>query len=314
MIRALNMYRRNKKKNQPNARISSAEFSRAAFSYNVNRSQIKIKDSKGRVDPQKNEYDDNKVVSSTRSRKRLVLLVFIIVSILLCITLYSGSNPRIIIIQPNGFNYLPHTMNDYKQEATRVINSSLYNHIKLTVSSKDIGNNLINIFPEIDYAGVAVPLIGINPTVYIQLTEPCLIFSTGSNSYIVDSNGDIIGNSSMLSSKMLASMPTVILSYSVHFTDGYHILSPANVIFIQQVKDAFAAKNIVISKMELVPGVERLDVYPGGTSYYIKFNMNETDALQQVGTYLATISTLKKENITPSQYINVMVDGRAYYK
>ena len=75
-----------------------------------------------------------------------------------------------------------------------------------------------------------------------------------------------------------------------------------------------AAKHITITSMTLPPAADELDVHLTGVNYYIKFNLANDDARQQVGTFLATQAQLKSQGITPGQYIDVRVDGRAYYQ
>ena len=64
-----------------------------------------------------------------------------------------------------------------------------------------------------------------------------------------------------------------------------------------------------------MPAAENeLDMYLTGQSYYVKFNLADSSPLQEVGTFLAVRQNLQQQGITPSQYIDVRVDGRAYYK
>ncbi len=66
--------------------------------------------------------------------------------------------------------------------------------------------------------------------------------------------------------------------------------------------------------MTLPVGTSELDVRLAGQPYSVKFNLESGTARQQAGTFLATESKLKSQNVTPAEYIDVRVDGRAYYK
>lgn len=309
------MLNRKQKHVQPRARMPAAGSSRQAFSYNGTRSYGKEPELKGTVDSKQNKDTKDVRKVPKKTTRNAVLVVLLLVLIVVIAGLYSGSHPKIVVIEPNGYSYMPHSTSEYQKAATEAIDSSLYNHFKVTLSSSVIGNQLIKRFPEIAYAGVTLHLIGSTPTVYVQLTKPCLIYRVGGNSeYLVGDNGVIIGSSSLLNSEELASLPLVYAPYNRQLNSGDQVLSSANVTFIQTVKDALTAKKVAVSKMDLVPGAEELEVYIVGASYYVKFNLHETDALQQVGTYLATINTLKQQNNIPSRYIDVRVDGRAYYK
>jgi hypothetical protein len=69
-----------------------------------------------------------------------------------------------------------------------------------------------------------------------------------------------------------------------------------------------------VGSMILPAGTSELDVHLAGQPYFVKFNLNNNDPRQQAGTFLAAIANLQKNHITPAQYIDVRVDGRAYYQ
>ncbi|MCL4357549.1 hypothetical protein M1512_01475 [Patescibacteria group bacterium] len=261
------------------------------------------------------QEDSDYLSSISRARRWFMLIGLLILLGAVIDGLRVGNQPQIVIIQPAGYNYMPHNLNQYRAATVKAIDSSFLNRFKLTLSSSNIATKLEEEFPEIAHAAVDLKLIGTEPTVYIQLVKPALIYvSAVGKSYLVNGDGIVIGSTSILPPSKVNQLPRVNSINSLAIKDGTQVLTSSNVTFIQIVQQALSAKGIVITKMELVPMAEELDVYPGGVGYYVKFNLHETDALQQIGTYLATVATLKNKNITPSQYINVMVDGRAYYK
>jgi hypothetical protein len=91
-------------------------------------------------------------------------------------------------------------------------------------------------------------------------------------------------------------------------------LSSADVGFIRTVKAQLAARHVGISSMDLPAGTSELDVHINGDPYFVKFNLESGTARQQSGTFLATRAELKRRHSVPAQYIDVRVDGRAYYK
>ena len=283
----------------------------AAFSYRANRSIRPDATGQSRTMPSFNLDNYRK---ESRGRRYVIFVSLAAVLILVLFALRVSTAAKVDIIEPSGFNYMPHSMAQYLKGSSAAIGSSIYNQNKLTISSDDVALYLEKRYPEIAYAGVTVPLIGATPTVHIQLVTPALIYATQSGSYVLDSNGNIIGTISILNPKEIGQLPSVESSFSSSLKDGTQVLTNQNVQFIRIVKTALSDKSIPITKMILVPQAEELDVYPAGVPYYVKFNLHQTDALQQVGTYLATVATLKSQNQTPKQYIDVRVDGRAYYK
>ena len=282
-----------------------------AFSYHAKRSARPESPSQGRAVPSF-ELDNSR--KGSKGRRYAVFSVLIILALLVILALRVSTAAKVDIIEPAGFDYMPRSLNQYIHASANAIGSSIYNQNKLTISSDDVAMYLEKRYPEIAYAAVTVPLIGNKPTIHIQLASPSLIYSTSTNSYVLDGNGNIIGSASILNAKEIGLLPIVESSYSGTLNDGVQVLTNQNVQFIRIVKIALSAKAISVAKMVLVPQAEELDVYPAGQPYFVKFNLYQTDALQQVGTYLATIATLKSQNQTPKQYIDVRVDGRAYYK
>ncbi|MCL4357392.1 hypothetical protein M1512_00650 [Patescibacteria group bacterium] len=261
------------------------------------------------------EDSDNNHSSISKVRRWFMLIGLLILLGVVVDGLRVGNKPQIVIIQPAGYTYMPHSLNQYRAATVKAIDSSLLNRFKLTLSSSNVATKLEEEFPEIAYASVDLKLIGTEPTVYIQLVKPALIYvSANAMSYLLNGDGTVIGSASILPPSEIKQLPLVNSINNLPIKDGTQLLTSSDVTFIQIVQKALSVKGIAIAKMELVPMAEELDIYPSGVSYYVKFNLHETDALQQVGTYLATIATLKNKNITPSQYIDVMVDGRAYYK
>ncbi len=242
------------------------------------------------------------------------LLVFIV--IVSAVVLDVNSKTKIVVVEPANFSYYPHTIQQYSDAATAAINSSLFNKFKLTFSSSNIANQLKKDFPEIAYATATIPFVGPTPTVHIQLYRPAAIFISGNGQRLaLNIYGYVIANASALTAKEQGELANVSSSDNKIYKLGDQVLTSSNVAFVATVEAALQAKGITVSKMSLVPMAEELDVYPAGVSYYIKFNLNETDALQQVGTYLATIATLKQQQKPmPALYIDVRVNGRAYYK
>jgi hypothetical protein len=267
------------------------------------------------VSNSRSETADNKRVNRYKRWLMPFGLVALII-VVLAVVLGINGTPKVVVIEPTNFNYEPHTLNQYRTAAANAINSSLFNKFKLTFSSSDIADQLKKEFPEIEYASSTYSLIGPTPVVYIQLYRPELIYiSSSGQSYILNHAGDVIASSSSLDVNEQKSLAKVTSTVAGDPSIGSQVLTSSDVAFIATVWEALNAKSIAINKMSLVPMAEELDVYPAAASYFIKFNLHETDALQQVGTYLAAIATIKQQHQPmPTQYVDVRVDGRAYYK
>lgn len=310
------MFSRKKKQPelQPRMRqsVNGISAKPTAFSYHANRSIRPEADLRGRaINLQQVEKKEQ---GTSKFKKYLFFTGVLLVLVALYLFLGVSTSSRVEVIQPNGFNYQPHSTAQYESAAAKAIGSSIYNRFKPTFSSSNIESKLKNDFPEVIHAAVTLPFLGSTPTVYLQLATPVLIYTNSAGNYLLGVNGVVIANYSQFNPKQLRGLPIVTSPTTGPLNDGQQVLTSSNVAFVRTIQTALTDKNIGINKMDLVPMAEELDVYPVGVSYYIKFNLHENDPLQQTGTYLATVATLKQQGKTPSQYVDVRVDGRAYYK
>jgi len=216
------------KKKQPKPRMRSPRLVssvnddnnnlRAAFAQQANRlQQPKQNDKRMSLNHQPDTELKNKYSKLTR---RLTLISLCILLVIVLIGLYVSSNAKVVIVQPNNYNYMPHTLGQYQEVADKALNSSIYNHFKITLSSNDIQQKIQQVFPEVNFVAVTVPFIGSKPTVYIQLTKPAIVFQSAGGSYILDYNGLVITNAASLNAKELATLPVVQEPITENIKDG----------------------------------------------------------------------------------------------
>ena len=108
-------------------------------------------------------------------------------------------------------------------------------------------------------------------------------------------------------------IPTVDDESTIKIELGKSALPGNDVAFIQEVVGQLAAKGLKTSSVVLPRAAEALDVRIEGQPYFIKFSL-QTDAKVAVGSFLAVKQKLDNEHIVPGQYIDVRVEGKAYYK
>lgn len=237
-----------------------------------------------------------------------VLVLLIVISL---IQLDTTPNVKII----NGSEgYALHSDADYAAVATSAMRSSLLNTNKITIDTKAISRTVKEQFPEIRSAAVALPLVGQKPTVYIELTKPVLILNTSSQSVVVDSTGQALVTAQSVSGLKQFHLPALYDQSQLDLKVGDVVLSSSAVQFIQTVLDQLARQKLQVKQMVLPAGTEEVDVYLQGDSYFTKYNLHETNAYQQVGTFLAVRQELAGQKGVPAHYIDVRLPGRAYYK
>lgn len=240
------------------------------------------------------------------------ILVFVVVISQLALT----THPKLIILSStNNSDLFLQSTSVYQNAANRLFSQSLGNQNKLTVDAGGISAKLRSMFPELSDASVALPVVGNQPTVYLQPSEPTFILSANNSSYVIDSTGRALAYAQNMPVQNRSSLPSVVDQSGLLPQVGNQVLPSTSVTFIQTVMSQLKAQHIGVSKIVLPSGSFEVDLYIVGKPYFVKFNMQDANgALQQAGSYVAVMQNLSSKNVTPSQYIDVRIDGKAYYK
>lgn len=240
-----------------------------------------------------------------------VLLIVCFVSVIYALNL--SSNARLIILKSSGSNFL-HSQSTYQTAADSILSKSIWNHSKITINTANISQQLTNQFPELSSVSVVLPLLAHRPVIYLTPAQPSLIIVGSNGTYILDTSGKAL--LAVTDSKAIASLklPTLIDQSGLKLIINHRALSSSDVTFIQTVIGQLAAKKVTVIGLRLPVASREIDVNVAGQPYFIKFNLQNGDALLQSGTYLATQAHLASQGITPTQYIDVRVPGRAYYQ
>jgi hypothetical protein len=240
----------------------------------------------------------------------VVLLVALLISTVNVLSL--SNNARVMPLTGNNANSFLHDQSDYEAAASKLLAGSIWNRNKITVNTSSINEDMLKQFPELSSVSVTLPLLSKRPIVYVQTAQPVLVLAAQNGSFIVDTTGKALLPANQLKSSN--TLPTVTDQSGLRVSLNHQALTSGNVSFIQTVLAQLAARHFTVESMTLPVGTSELDVKLAGQPYIIKFNLESGSARQQAGTFLATQSKLKSQNITPAQYVDVRVDGRAYYK
>ena len=248
-------------------------------------------------------------------RQRLgMFLAGVVLIICVLYTLHLSGNPKVVSLAPASSGYFLQDDSVYQQAAAKAFTSSIFNDNKVTINTVGIQQKLQQQFPELSEVSVTIPLMSHRPIVYIAPTTPSLILSTRNGDFVLDNNGKALIRADVIGGLDKLGLPTVKDQSGLHVNSGDIALSGSSVDFIRTVVAELHAKGVQLATLTLPPAAYELDVKPAGAGYYVKFNMHQRTARQQSGTYLAVRQRLAAQSITPSQYIDVRLDGRAYYK
>lgn len=244
----------------------------------------------------------------------VVLLIALLASAINVLSL--SSDARVVPLTADGSQSFLKDTQVYQTAADKLLAGSVWNRNKLTVNTDGISHQLLKEFPELSDVSVTLPLLSKRPTVYVQTAQPALVLVSVNGSFILDTDGKALLNAADLQAQSRQKLPLVTDQSGLDVTLNQQALPSDNVSFIRTVAAELAARHVGISAMVLPRGTSELDVHISNQPYFVKFNLQSGsgDAREQAGTFLATQSQLQRQNVTPSQYIDVRVDGRAYYK
>lgn len=240
-----------------------------------------------------------------------ILLVVVIVSIFNALTL--SANPKVLPLNGSKGSFL-RDLSDYQAAGHDFIASSFWNRNKVTVNTSKISQQLLDRFPELSGASVTVPLVANRPIIYVQSAQPVVIVVARNGAFVVGNTGKALLRANDAAALQKYKVPTVTDQSGLKLQVDRQALPVKNVQFIQTVITQLGAKQYSIASMTLPASASELDVQIAGQPYIVKFNLESDKARQQAGTFIATIEYLKKQNAVPAKYIDVRVDGRAYYQ
>ena len=292
-------FRRKQKPNQKSGRRQVVAGGRSsAFSYHANRTEQEY--NLGRSQPRDQD---------TRRKERLVrywrqrlgmLLAGIVLIICVLDVLHLSATPNIIPLATSSNNSFLQPTAVYQQAAAKLFASSVFNDNKVTINSQAIQSKLKQQFPEFSDVSVTLPLMGHRPIVYIAPTSPGLLLKTASGDFVLDTNGKALLASSQVDNLTKLQLPTVVDQSGLRVAVGSTALPGTSVKFIQTVVGELQAKSVKFSSLTLPNTAYELDVTPSGAGYYVKFNLHQDSALQQIGTYLAVSQRLAAQSIKPA--------------
>jgi hypothetical protein len=244
----------------------------------------------------------------------IILLLAVIVSAINI--LHLSSDAEILPVTNTNSSTLLFNKVAYQAAANNLLAKSIWDHNKITVDTGQISRQLLTDFPDLSTVSVTIPLIAHHPVIYIEPAQPALIIrSASSGSFVLNEQGKaVLENTPNPIVTGQAVLPVVTDLSGLKLVLGHQVLPAETVGFIQSIVSQLSAKKYTVTTMSLPPATSELDVSLTGKPYIIKFNLENNDPRQQAGTFLATIAELQAQNITPSKYVDVRVDGRSYYQ
>lgn len=248
------------------------------------------------------------------SQRVRLIMPLVGVVLLIAYVLCLDTKTHVVVVGNNQTQQLYQGKREaYERTAQEAIGVSLANRTKITFDAVRVEDELIKRFPELETARVRLPLFGMTPTVEVTPAAPALVLTTQQNgSVLIDQKGYARAVADARNAKGL---PMVTDLNDVPVELGELVLPVEHVGFILELIHQSSAKSRSFSAIQLPAKPYELHAQLKGKSFYGIFNLEDVESQQQqIGTFLATVEHLEKENVRPSQYVDVRVEGRTYYK
>jgi hypothetical protein len=242
----------------------------------------------------------------------IILLLAILVSLVNILKLSSVA--KVQPLTAGGSEILLRPQADYENYASKLLSNSLWNGNKVTVNTGELSQKMLAKFPELTSASVTIPLLAHKPIVYVEPSKPAVILLASNGAFVVSDSGKALLRGPDAASFNLSDLPVITDQSGLQLNLGHQALPTNSVAFIQSVLAQLNNAHTTVGGISLPSSANELDVQIAGQPYQVKFNLHSDKAREQAGTYLATIASLQKQGITPGKYIDVRVDGRAYYQ
>jgi len=288
--------------------------SQQAFSYYSHRSNEQA--NTGRRDTFAPVPSAQPAIWSVASSGQKALYGILTVVVVACgiYALQLSPTPKVVLRQDAATAYFLQDKTVYQESAERVLDTSILNKNKLTVDTAGVKLSLLKSYPEIKSVDFTLPLLAHQSVITIEPYRPSFILTTtDSNAFLLDATGRALATTTQINNIEELDVPTLQDKTGITVRTGTRALPSTSISFTQTVLSALKAADVTASSLVLPAAAYELDVFISGTSYFVKFNLQE-DPLQQAGTYLATKDRLATDKVKVGEYIDVRVPGRSYYK
>ena len=233
--------------------------------------------------------------------------IVLVVAILFFLGYSLISKPQASLVV-NSTTY--HPMSEYRSAVDEQL-ASLRNHNKITFNQAGIVKALKQKYPEISQASIELPFFSQKPKVTLIVAEPAFQFKSQNTSYIINSEG--IAVTSNFNLPEARKLTTVNDNSGFKTAVGKQVLSSNDVAFIQAVIKQSQKAGVTIASLTLPAKAQEIDLKAADRPYFVKLLLGG-DANLQAGQFLAARHHFDDTGQQPSEYLDVRVKRKVYYK
>jgi len=298
-----------KSKNNTQRKVNTADTNRK-FIYH---SQIKTRD---QITNERTPSNIDKVRSQRSSllkQSPTIISFLVILGTLFYITTLND-NPQIIVDNNTSSVDFLHTKQQYQQTIKTILSSSFLNKSKFTIDSNAIARQFEADYPELDSATVIIPITGHKLQLVIKASTPVLNLQNSTGYYLLSDEGVVIKKFSSLTDMNSTKLVTLTDQSNSPAYLGKGFISSETTAFIQNIIFQYSKKGIAIAGMSLPNSPYEIDVQSRGQNFIAKYNLLNSSNYQ-IGIYFSILNYLKTNNLPmPTQFIDLRVSGKAFYK
>lgn len=250
----------------------------------------------------------SKQFSRKFSWKRLIRpTIYVVILAIFLYAITASSLLRVNDIEVEGAVTI--SSEDVRRQVENVISSSPISQNVIFVPLGEISDKL----KTDNYQIATVKIDRVFPTglkVTISEQKPNILWKSAGQVYIISEDGRAYGGE--VTEELERELPLVVDSTNLPVRTGERQASAGFVKFVRALKDQFSSTGL--SSIELQVGETTTDLSVTTTDgYQVKFDTTR-EIETQIGALNDVLSILKKQGKKPAEYIDLRINGRAFYK
>lgn len=243
-------------------------------------------------------------------QKAPVILVTVILVISLGYATLLGSDAR---FKTTKSDVLLRDEETYASATKKILQSSISNKNKLSISTHSIELALLQEFPELSDVAITVPIMGKKPIVELKSEQPELFLANQKGVFVINNEGRVVAKTNQNNGIKDLVLPIVREESNYPIELGKSALTKQEVVFITTLLTQLENKNLEIESLTLPPAASEMHVKIKNLPYYIKFNLL-TDARIASGQFIAAKKQFENLNDIPQEYVDVRVEEKVFFK